>query len=118
MTDIFLDELVVADPFEIYLDEQTDAEPFSVYINEQTDTSDATELRDYIVATLDRLYLEDQDLETLTLGIYKDSTGALVGGISIKDYYYNYYGELQVVGNVTNLLLDLSNPLSYFLRTF
>lgn len=118
MTSIFLDELTIANSFEVFLDELTDAERFSIYVESQTDVANQSELKDYVAATLDKVYLTEGALETIQLDIFRDSIQATSGGVPVKGYYYNFAGSLQVAGNVPNLLLDLSNPISQFLRSF
>lgn len=118
MTDIFLDELLISNSFSLYLDEQSFAESFSIFVEDQTDITGESELKDYIPATLAKVYIDEPAIETTQLGIFRDSIKATSGGVAIKGYYYNYYGAFQIAGNVPNLLLDLSNPISHYLRTF
>jgi hypothetical protein len=108
MTDIFLDEL----------NGQSIAELFSISVEDQTDLVGESELKDYIPAILDKIYIDKAVLETIQLGIYKNSIRATSADVPINDFYYDFFGSFRVANDVPNLLLDLSNPMSHYLRSF
>ena len=103
---------------DVYSDNLQAAEQLSNFIDEFTCSPEEYVLLDFILPTLDKLYIAESVIETEQLQIFANNVEATNAGIPIKGYYYDYYGSLQIAGNVPNLLLDLSNPISHFLRSF